>query len=127
MGEATRRDAERAVRATLTSLAPCLSPEERARLRFDLPRSLRPVLATTAPTQPIQVDTFYRRVAEREGVELPVAVQHARAVCGAIWELLDPLAQNDLAAELWPEVVVTLADPGPHARLSRPEIAQRCN
>src|SRR4051794_31762813 len=76
--------AERAARATLTTLAERLSSGQARDLLEQLPAELKPWLYTECAAEAFTVDDFVRRVAEREDVDLETAERHARAVFFAL-------------------------------------------
>ena len=92
----SRPDAERAARAALETLAERLSAGEARDLAEQLPPELAPWLATES----FGVDEFLRRVAEREGVDIAAAEQHARAVFAALGRTVGEDEIDDMAAEL---------------------------
>jgi uncharacterized protein (DUF2267 family) len=72
--------AERAVRATQQTLAERIASGERGTLAEELSDELAPWVVTTTDAEHFDVDEFVRRVADREGVDVPTAERHARAV-----------------------------------------------
>jgi uncharacterized protein (DUF2267 family) len=95
-----RADAERAVRATLTTLAERIAEGQARDLQDQLPPELAPWLGTKSPAEGFGVDEFLRRVAEREEVDLETAERHARAVFTALGQAIDAKELEDLRAEL---------------------------
>ncbi len=88
---ASRGDAERAVRATLESLAERLSDGMAENLAAQLPHEVgehlrRKVSVAAGPGERFTLDDFFHRVSEAEGVELPQAVFHARVVLEVVEE-----------------------------------------
>jgi|ERR671925_543550 uncharacterized protein (DUF2267 family) len=82
---ASRGDAERAVRATLESLAERLSDGMADNLAAQLPHEIgehlrRKVTVGATAGERFSLDEFFDRVCEREGTELPQAAFHARVV-----------------------------------------------
>src|SRR2546423_9481935 len=75
-----RESAERAVRATLQTLAERIAGGEARDLAEQLPPELAPWLATTSGAERFDVDAFLRRVAGREGTDVATAERHVRAV-----------------------------------------------
>jgi uncharacterized protein (DUF2267 family) len=96
----SRPDAERAARATLETLAERLAPGEARDLAERLPAELAPYLATTDPAEPIDIDEFLRRVAQREQVDISAAERHARAVFEALGRTVGDDEIDDMVAEL---------------------------
>jgi len=76
------RSAERAVKATLTVLGQRLEGGEAKDLASQLPGGLADALPSEGAGERFDVDTFYARIAEQEGegVTVPQARQHARAI-----------------------------------------------
>jgi uncharacterized protein (DUF2267 family) len=97
----TRDEAERAVRATLETLAERITAGEADDIAAFLPPELRPYLESSSPqAEPFGLDEFVRRVAEREGVDRETAAEHARAVFVALGEAVAPGELRDMAAQL---------------------------
>ena len=72
--------AERAIEATLQTLAERIDAGEARDLAEELPDEVAPWLATTTPAERLDIDEFLRRVAEREGVDIETAERDAAAV-----------------------------------------------
>ncbi|HEX7300249.1 MAG TPA: DUF2267 domain-containing protein [Solirubrobacteraceae bacterium] len=108
-----REQAERAVRATLQTLAERIAQGEARDLASRLPPELAPWVATTTPAERFDVDEFMRRVAERFDVDefmrrvaeraktdVPAAERLARVVFDALARAIGPDELADVAAEL---------------------------
>jgi uncharacterized protein (DUF2267 family) len=95
-----RETAARATRATLQTLAERLSKGEAIEIGRQLPEGLAPFLWTETGADRFDVDEFLRRVAEREGVDVPTAETHARAVFAALRRSVRPDEFADLVADL---------------------------
>jgi uncharacterized protein (DUF2267 family) len=66
-----------------------------------LPKEVRPFLANTREeAERFGLDEFYRRVAEREGVDRKLAAAHARAVFAALGVAVASGELRDMAAQL---------------------------
>src|SRR3954463_4466458 len=76
----SRERAEAAARATLETLAERLSAGEARDVAAQLPPELAAYLPPRGDAERFDVEEFLRRVAEREGVDVPTAEEHARAV-----------------------------------------------
>lgn len=76
--------AERAVVATLQTLSERISAGESHDMARELPTELQLVLESDDIAESFGLDEFLRRVAEREGVLVSAAEQHARAVFTAL-------------------------------------------
>jgi uncharacterized protein (DUF2267 family) len=96
----SRELAERAVRATLQTLAERLSGGEAEDLAEQLPQELRPFFRDGNKAEPFDLAEFVRRVAEREGVPPETAQEHARAVFAALGMALTPEELHDMASQL---------------------------
>lgn len=107
-----RDDAERATRATLQTLAERIDRGEARALATRLPPELAPWVATTTSAERFDVDEFVRRVAQREGVDEPIAYRHIRAVFDALARAVGPDELADVAAQL-PKDYAALLPRGP--------------
>jgi uncharacterized protein (DUF2267 family) len=92
--------AERAARATLTTLAERLSSGQARDLLEQLPAELKPWIYTECAAEPFNVDEFLHRVAEREDVDVETAERHARAVFFALGQAVSGDEIADVADEL---------------------------
>ena len=101
----SRGDAERATRATLETLAERLSGGEPKDLGAQLPRELGRYLMNPEAdkAERLTLDEFFGRVSEREGVDLPIAVHHSRAVVSVLTEAVSPGEINDVRDQLGAE------------------------
>jgi uncharacterized protein (DUF2267 family) len=97
---ADERRAERAIAATLETLAERIDRGEARHLAAHLPAELAPWIATHGGPQRFDVDEFLRRVAEREGVDAATAERDARAVFAALGQAVPPDELEDVAAQL---------------------------
>lgn len=79
-------DVLRATRATLTVLRERLAGGAPENLGGQLPKEIREYLSGPGGGEPFDLDEFYRRVTEVEGVDAPDAVHHARAVLSVVDE-----------------------------------------
>ncbi len=112
-------EAVRATRATLTTLAERLAGGEPKDLAAQLPEEigrwlLRP---ESQASDRFSLDEFFRRVSEREGVELPQAVHHARAVISVLQEAVTPGEIKDVRAQL-PEEWTPLIEAGSEGNMN---------
>ena len=64
------------------------------------------------------LDEFFRRVSEREGVDLPVSVHHARAVISVLQEAVSRGEMQDVRAQL-PEDFAPLFEAGSEGEMTR--------
>jgi uncharacterized protein (DUF2267 family) len=112
------RTAERAVRAVLQTLGERLSVGEARDLAEQLPAQVGAWLAAERHSQPMDVEEFLRRVAEREGVDVGTALRHVRAVFEALGRAVDPRELRDVFSELPKEYQPLFSGaPGPHPSL----------
>jgi uncharacterized protein (DUF2267 family) len=111
-----RERAERAIQATLSTLAERIAQGEARDLAEQLPPEVAPWLSTNDEAHRFDVDEFLRRAAEREGTDVPTAEQHARAVFLALGRAVSPGELADLAAEL-PKDYAPLLPAGPHVEM----------
>jgi uncharacterized protein (DUF2267 family) len=95
-----RERAERALRATLQTLAERISGGEARQLAAQLPPELSPWLNSATRAESFQVDEFLRRIATREEVDLPTAERDARIVLAALARAVSPRELHDVASEL---------------------------
>jgi uncharacterized protein (DUF2267 family) len=75
-----------AVRCTFETLAERLSYDEAKDLGAQLPRELAVHLAVPEHSVRMSLEDFFRRVSEREQVDLPKAIHHARVVVEVLEE-----------------------------------------
>jgi uncharacterized protein (DUF2267 family) len=108
-----RDEAERATRATLQTLGERIARGEAGDLAGQLPPEVAPWVATDGDAEGFDVDEFLRRVADREGVDVPAAEPHARAVFDALGRLISDQELADLMAEL-PKDYTPLLPEGPY-------------
>lgn len=100
----TSGDAVRATRATLETLAGCITPGKTAALAAQLPKEIaiflrRPADATTM-TMPLS--HFLESISRREGVDVARAAYHARMVITVLEEAVSPGEIADICAQLPP-------------------------
>ncbi|MCW3047134.1 MAG: hypothetical protein JWO74_1418 [Solirubrobacterales bacterium] len=113
---APREQAERAVRATLQTLAERISGGEVDDLERALPPELRGPLErgkalSNAAARPMSLDDFVRAIAEREGATPAEAREHARAVFATLREAVGDEELADVAAQLPDDYRALLARP----------------
>lgn len=101
----SRGDAERATRATLETLAERLSGGEPKDLGSQLPQEIGRYLMSpeAAQAERLTLDDFFNRVSDREGVDLPIAVHHARAVVSVLTEAVSSGEIQDVRGQLGEE------------------------
>lgn len=86
-------DAVAAIRAVLEVMGQRITIGQADDLATALPLDFRPSLRQSPDAQSFGLDEFLSRVAEREGVDMRAAAEHARAVLSA---LADAVPKNEL-------------------------------
>lgn len=101
----TSGDAELATRATLETLAERLAGNEANNAAAQLPREIAQYLQHQYAGTGVRLslDEFLQRISLREGVELPQAANHARAVMEVLTEAISPGEIEDIRTQLPPE------------------------
>ncbi len=99
--------AERAAEATLEVLGERLSAADVMGLAEDLPKPLARILRRASHGQDFELAELYRRVGEREGISLGVAVEHAGIVCRVLREAVGDGSRTRLETHL-PEPLAAL-------------------
>lgn len=104
--------AERAVQATLRTMAERLPGGEARRIQRELPAELKPLVdkEETATAAAFGIDEFLRKVAEREGTDIETALRYARGVFSALGDALSSEALTHLEASLPQTFVPLLAE-----------------
>jgi uncharacterized protein (DUF2267 family) len=69
-------------------------------LAAQLPQEIQPYLKQAQANDSCGLDEFYRRVSQAEGVDLPVAVYHARAVVSVVFNAVSEGEIEDVRAQL---------------------------
>jgi len=101
----TKEEAERATQATLTTLAERIVGNEASQLAAQLPPDVGQYLRGQEgqPGDRFNLQEFYRRVSEREGVEPQDAAIHTRAVFSVISTAVTPGEFADVRANFSPD------------------------
>jgi uncharacterized protein (DUF2267 family) len=107
-----RERAERSAEAVLQTLAERLSSGEARDIAEQLPPELAAWLGTDRHSEPLDLDEFLRRVAERAGIDVPAAERHARAVLLALGQTVSADEIADISSEL-PKSFAPLLPRGP--------------
>lgn len=89
-----------AVRATLETLGERLAGGQAEHIAAQLPEEIGYYLEQPDKDESFELDDFYQRVAEREGVDYPNAVYHARIVMRVLSDAVTPGEMKDLRAQL---------------------------
>jgi uncharacterized protein (DUF2267 family) len=92
--------AQRAIRATLETLAERIGKDEALHLVAALPPEAGPWLFTTGPAQRFDPADFVSRVARRENAPVEVAERHTAVVMTALGQALDDETYRHLTARL---------------------------
>jgi uncharacterized protein (DUF2267 family) len=92
--------AERAIRATLETLAERIDAGEARDLAASLSPPLAASLHTTTAADGFDADEFLRRAAQREGVDLHTAERHVPIVLEALERAVGEQEYRDMVAEL---------------------------
>jgi uncharacterized protein (DUF2267 family) len=101
-GLGSHAEAERAIRATLETLAERLAGGEAHDLAAQLPPELARYLEQpdAGIGAKLTLDDFFELVSEREGVDLPDATLHARVVLGVLTEAVSIGEIQDVRVQL---------------------------
>ena len=97
---ATTDEALAAIRATLKTLAERTAGDEAENLAAQLPEDIGQYLQGKYIVERFSLTDFFDRVTEKEGVDKPVAVHHARAVMDVLQEAVSAGEMEDLRAQL---------------------------
>lgn len=117
----SRPEADRAIRATLETLAERITRGEAADVASFLPPELRGLLTNVPePAEAFDLEEFVRRVAERERVSPEEAREHVRAVFVALGLAVAPGELRDMLAQLPRDYEPLLRAAGLWRRISRP-------
>ncbi|MGH8243754.1 MAG: DUF2267 domain-containing protein, partial [Steroidobacteraceae bacterium] len=101
-----------ATRATLSTLAERLGADEARRLGAQLPEGIGQYLGgASRESERFSREEFLQRVSEREGVDLPVSVQHARAVLDTLKRAVSEGEMRDVLQRLPAEYAPLFAGP----------------
>ena len=104
--------AERAIEATLQTLAERIDAGVARDLTEELPDEVAPWLATVTSAERFDIEEFLRRVADREGVDIETAQRHAAAVFVALQRAVSRQEFAALSAQL-PKDFAPLLPAGP--------------
>lgn len=93
-------EALRTTRAFLEVLGQRLFGGESADLASQLPHELQLFLIQPESGESFDLDEFYQRIAVHEGVDLPTAIRHARAVMSVVLDAVSPGEIEDMLSQL---------------------------
>lgn len=99
-GLATEGEAVRAIRATLNTLAERLFGNEPENLAAQLPREIGHYVREIEKNESFDAEEFFRRVAEREELDLPLSMHHAKAVISVLEQAVSKGEMDDVRAQL---------------------------
>jgi uncharacterized protein (DUF2267 family) len=111
----SKGDAVAAIRATLTTLGERLTKEEGRDLAAQLPKEIALYLHEGQKRALIKrsLPEFFEVVAEREGVDVDAAEQHARSVCSVLCAAVSPGEISDVTSQLPTEFRTLFPRPSP--------------
>ncbi len=96
-----RRAAENAITATFETLNERIAGGEARDLAAQLPKEIQPALRPKAEeAEGFSLEEFYRRIAEREGVDIETARIDAAVVMRVLKEAVSPGELDDVTAQL---------------------------
>ena len=108
----TNEEAERAIRATLETLRERLADNEPNDLADQLPPEIADPLRGEGGRDSFSLAEFYRRVADKEGIEEPEAIRHARAVATVMEEAVTTGEMDHVRDQLKDEYTELFGQPG---------------
>ena len=86
-GSAASNEASLAISATLEALGECIPGEEARNLTDQLPKEIKePLHQASGDAKVCSLETFLRRISEKEGVDSGTATDHASAVMSVLAE-----------------------------------------
>ncbi len=100
---ASKGEAVAAIRATLMTLTERLFGQEVEDLASQLPTEIAWYMRQVEEKEKFGLNEFFKRVTEREGVDYPEAVYHARVVMEVVGEAVSKGEIDDIRAQLPPE------------------------
>jgi len=96
----SKGDAVAAIRSTLMTLAERVFGDELGHLVSQLPTEIGWYMKQVANKEKFGINEFFKRVSEREGVDLPDAVFHAQIVMEVVREAVTPGEIDDIRQQL---------------------------
>ena len=96
----SKGDAVWAIQCTLQALGQRLTAEEAKDLGAQLPREIAFYLQTPQHGERLSLDDFFQKVSEREKMDLPEAIYHARVVIEVLTEAVSAGEMQDVRAQL---------------------------
>ncbi len=108
----TNEEAERAIRAAFETLKERLAGNEPNNLADQLPPEIAEPLRGEGGRDNFSLAEFYRQVSEKEGVEEPEAIRHARAVAAVLQAAVTTGEMDHIREQLKPEYAELFGEPG---------------
>ena len=108
----TNEEAERAIRATFETLKERLAGNEPNNLADQLPPEIAGPLRGEGGRDNFSLAEFYRQVGEKEGIEEPEAIRHARAVAAVLQAAVTTGEMDHIREQLKPEYADLFGEPG---------------
>jgi uncharacterized protein (DUF2267 family) len=100
-GSAASDEASSAIAATLETLGECITGEEARNLADQLPKKIKePLQQASEDAKVCSLETFLRRVSEKEGVDAGTATDHASAVMSVLEEAASGGEMEAIRAQL---------------------------
>ena len=107
-----RKEVERTIKATFGTLRERLAGNEPNNLASQIPGDLAEPLQGEGGQEGFALAEFYRRVAEKEGVDESQATRHARAVALVLQEAVTTGEMDNVRGQLKPEYEELFGRPG---------------
>lgn len=100
-GSATSDEATRAIAASLEALGECITGEEARNLADQLPKELKdPLYQASEDAKVCSLETFLRRIGEKESIDAGTATDHASAVMSVLGEAASGGEMEAIRAQL---------------------------
>ena len=108
----SREEAEAAIKATFATLKERLAGNEPNNLAAQIPGDLAEPLQGEGGREDFALAEFYRRVAEKEGIDESRAIRQSRAVALVLQEAITTGEMDDVRGQLKPEYAELFGRPG---------------
>ncbi len=100
-GSTTSDEASHAIAATLETLGECITGEEARNLADQLPKEIKePLQQASEDAKVCSLETFLRRISEKEGVDAGMATDHASVVMSVLAEAASEGEMEAIRAQL---------------------------
>jgi uncharacterized protein (DUF2267 family) len=113
----TEEQAVKITRCVLEVLAKRLTDEEAAHVAAQLPEEIGNYMTNVKGNERFDVDEFFKRVSEKEGVDMPAAVHHVRSVISVLTDAITQGEIEDVINQL-PEEFVPLFTDGSEGQIN---------